>query len=384
VAAAGKAERRLSYLPIVGVTFSAVDRDRELELETPIGSFPFGDARTDSAAVEVRQPLLDPARLTANPATRSETEAQRLAAGRTRQELAAEAAGAYLEVLAVEARRVSTAALADSLRARLEEVEARVDAGRALRVDGLKIRQALERSELELLALEEGLAVALRDLGRTVGHDGEVAAAAAPDWLDRPLPSGAELTDTALERRPDLASLEAAAEAVAQRRKAVRAELVPRLDARATWVWSNGTPYAQDRWVEGGLFVTWNPLAAGTRGPRGAALAHRRDALERDLAEAAAGVEVEVRSALATLATARDAVGVGQRGVEQAAETVRVERARYEAGRITTNDLIEAEALLREQRTLHELSRIEVVRAWVGLWLASGSDDPQTLFDATF
>ena len=65
--------------------------------------------------------------------------------------------------------------------------------------------------------------------------------------------------------------------------------------------------------------------------------------------------------------------------VEQALETVRVDTERFNAGRLTTNDLLEAEALLREQRTLFEIARLDVVRAWVRLWLAAGFDDPEEL-----
>jgi multidrug efflux pump subunit AcrB/outer membrane protein TolC len=376
----GRAERRLAYLPVVGVQAAAEDRDRELELETPVGSFQFGDARAESAAVEIRQPLLDPARLFyANPATRAEAESGRLQSRRTRQELAAEAARAYLDVLAFSARRAATEALIESLAKTLAEVSARVDAGRALRVDALKIRQALERAELDLLALEEGRAVALEILSRAVGHRGSVAPLSAPDWLARPLPGVGELVDGALARRDDLAALGSAAEALDKRRAQVRAELIPRLDARAAWVWSNGTPYAQDQWIEGGLYLRWTPVASGTRGPRAAALAARQSAVDRELADAAAGVEVQVRAALAELATARDAVGVGERGIEQAEETLRVEMERYAAGRITTNELLEAEALLRSQRTLYEIARLDVTRAWVRLWLAAGYDDPSDL-----
>jgi outer membrane protein TolC len=367
-------------MPALGLSASTEGRDRELELQTPIGSFPFGADNFESAGVEIRQPVLDPARLLhANPATRDEARAQRLGAERARQTLAGAAASAYLEVLAIDARRGATQALIESLGNRLAEVTARVDEGRALRVDALKIRQALERAELERLALDESRAVALLALAQSVGSADPVQPTSAPDWLHRSLPEMDEVTSAALERRGDLASFAAAAEAAAKRRAQVRAELIPRLDARASYVWSNGTPYAQESWFEGGLFIRWTPVAAGTRGPRAAALAHERSALERDLAEAVAGLKVEIRSALAELATARDAVEVGRRGVEQALETLRVDTERFDAGRLTTNDLLEAEALLREQRTLFEVARLDVVRAWVRLWLAAGFDDPEEL-----
>jgi outer membrane protein TolC len=92
-----------------------------------------------------------------------------------------------------------------------------------------------------------------------------------------------------------------------------------------------------------------------------------------------AAIGVEVERSLAALATARAAVEVSARGVEQATETLRVERERHLAGRATTNDLLAAEAALREQRTALEVARLEVVAGWVRLWLVRGDDDPASL-----
>ncbi|HSM13009.1 MAG TPA: efflux RND transporter permease subunit, partial [Thermoanaerobaculia bacterium] len=98
----GLAERRRSYLPTLGGSFQEADRDRDLELRTPIGNFDFGASRAASAGVELRQPLFDPARLLhGNEATRLEASAAALAATRTRDALAVEAGEAYLDVLAL-------------------------------------------------------------------------------------------------------------------------------------------------------------------------------------------------------------------------------------------------------------------------------------------
>ncbi|NOZ95363.1 MAG: TolC family protein, partial [Acidobacteria bacterium] len=83
-------------------------------------------------------------------------------------------------------------------------------------------------------------------------------------------------------------------------------------------------------------------------------------------------VAVDVRAALAAIVTARGALRVGERGVEQARETLRVERERHASGRATTNDLLEAEARLRDKRTQRDLARLAITRAWLELWLATG------------
>jgi multidrug efflux pump subunit AcrB/outer membrane protein TolC len=377
---AGRAQRRGAYLPTVGTSYQVADRDRDLELETPIGSFPFGSSRADTAAVEVIQPLFDPARLLyVNPATRMESDASRLSARRTTDALAAAAGEAYLDVLSIEAGIAANRAFVTSLEARLTETVSRVEAGRALQADALKIRLTLETAELEVLALEERLEVARSELGRTLGEPGPVHAAPAPDWVGRPAPDVSAVLERAIAARPDLQALDLTAEAVDRRRAAVKAELIPRLDARVGWTWTDGSPYTEDSWVEGALVVSWRPFDAGTRGPRAAALSAERDALRADLSEARRAVEIEIRDGLSRLVTAREAVNVSLRGVEQATETVRVERERNAAGRTTTNELLEAEAQLRDQHTRLEIAKLEVVRAWLRLWLAVGDGDVEAL-----
>ncbi len=90
--------------------------------------------------------------------------------------------------------------------------------------------------------------------------------------------------------------------------------------------------------------------------------------------EARRAIALEVRSALAALETAVGGLAARQIGVEQATETLRVDRERHRVGRLTTNDLLEAEANLRRQQTLRDVAELEVVRARVRLSLAVGGD----------
>ncbi len=371
--ASGLAERRLAYLPILGVEASLSDRDRELELETPIGSFPFGDSQVTAAGLRVAQPLLDPARmLHANPATRDEAAAAGLESRRRRQLLAAGAADAHLEVLGIDARLAATRAFLASLRSELAQTERRVAEGRALEADALKIRLAVDTAELEELASVEARRVAVRSLARAVGHGGPVEPVAAPDWTARPLPPADAAIAEALAGRPDLAALGASSAALEHRRDGVRAERLPRLEARLGWSWTDGSPYTESSWAEGAVVVSWSPFVAGTRAPRAAALGERRNAVEAEREEATRAVETEVTAALAELGIARRAVEVESRGVVLATETLRVERERHAAGRATTNDLLLAESQLRDTRTRRDLASLRVVRAWVQLWLATG------------
>ncbi|MEE8526897.1 MAG: efflux RND transporter permease subunit [Thermoanaerobaculia bacterium] len=366
-------ERRLARWPTVGVRADLVRRDRDFEFDTPLGSFSLGERTSDSTAVEVTQPLLDPPRwFYAVPAARSRAAAAADRAFRVRQQLAAEAARSFLTVLAVDARLRSTDAFIESLRARLAETEERVAAGSALESDALKVRLDFESAELDRLALVATRRVAVRDLGRAIGTDGPVE----PRFdgrhdRDRELESE-KLTRRALAERPDVKAFVAEIRSLELRAGAVKAERWPRLEARAAWVRSSGDPFHPEELLQGSVGLAWAPFAAGTRAPRVAAVDAERQALEADLAELLRAIAVEVEGALARLRTARAAVAVRRRGVELAAETLRVERERHAAGRSTTNDLLEAEAELRLQRTESEIARLDVLRAWVRLQLTAG------------
>jgi outer membrane protein TolC len=234
------------------------------------------------------------------------------------------------------------------------------------------VRLDLESAELDRLALEENRRVAVRDLGRAVGADGP----AEPRFDGRHDRGGevdrAELTARAIAARPDVKALGEQVRALELRVRAVRAERWPRLQARAVWTRSSGDPFQPEELLQGTVGLAWTPFASGTRAPRAASLDAERQALEADLAELRRAIAVEVDGALARLRTARAAVEVRRRGVELAAETLRVESERHAAGRSTTNDLLEAEADLRLQRTQSELARLDVLRAWLRLQLAAG------------
>ena len=373
------ASRRSARMPTVAVVGDWVWRDRDYDFETPLGGFTLGERTSTSWVLQVSQPIFDPSTLLyGSPAAESLAQAQGLQARRLRQELAREAAGAWLTVLSLDAAAKATDAFVDSLKARVKEMEARVEAGRILEAEVLKVRLELESGELDQSRLAQQRLVAVADLARTLGLEGQVE----PAWdgnFDRGQdPSLGTAISSALESRVDLQALEAQLRALELRAKAVKAERLPKLEAVASLQQSDGDPFRPDELVQGTLNVTWVPFAKGTRAPRRAALEAEAEALRADLVELRRGVELQVRSALAQIAVARRAVEVRERGVELAGETLRVEQERNSAGRSTTNDLLAAEAALRRQRTENSLARLELLSAWVAFDLALGQEGPDS------
>jgi multidrug efflux pump subunit AcrB/outer membrane protein TolC len=377
---AATAEKRAGWWPSILAGAAVSERDRTLDLVTPIGNFPLRASTNEEAELALVQPLLAPAQqLYRTPAAETEAQAAALSAERTRQAAASAAAEAFLDVLVLDAALASTESLIDSLEVNLEETEAKVAEGRTLGSEALKVQLALESSQQERLALSERRGAATLALGRALGLDDS----AEPIWDGErespPQPAYEEAVAVALEQRQDLASLRESIAALELRRKGVRAERWPTLQARAAWVLSTGSGFEQEEWVEGAIQMAWKPFASGTRAPRASALESERLALESDYLEAERGVRLEVKSSLANLETAHGALSVSIRGVEQATETLRVERERFRAGRITTNDLLQAEAVLRSQRTRRDVAALQIVRAHVRLALAQGIEVTEAL-----
>lgn len=369
------AEARSGYMPSVVGGVDLAWQDQAQVLNTPIGSFPFSDERTETFRLSLIQPIFSPkTTFYEAPAARRGAEAASLAAERSGQQAAAEAAGTFLDLLALDATTRATLAFIESLEESLAETEARVREGRSLEADALKVRLALESAELDLLTLRERRRVATLALGRAVGEDGPVEPVWEGDDEPGPPPTLEEAVARAFEHRPDLAALEKRIDAARLRKGAVNAEYIPRVVGSVGWARTGGVALEEDGRTTFAVSLLWRPIAAGTRARRASALERESEALRAEYLEARRGIEVELRRALAEMEIARGAVRVGERGVEQAGETVRVEQERYRAGRITTNDLLEAEAELRRQRTRRDVAALEVVRARVRLGLATGEE----------
>jgi outer membrane protein TolC len=85
-------------------------------------------------------------------------------------------------------------------------------------------------------------------------------------------------------------------------------------------------------------------------------------------------VELEVRQAWAAFVTAREEMNLAETSFELAAEARRVEKVRYEAGRVTANDLLVAEVDLAQQDAARILARVEVQRTRSRLDFVVGRD----------
>lgn len=366
-----EAARRAGLLPAVGGQAVQTHTGETINLETPVGMFELGSRNSTAVDVQVVQPLYDPVNRKGDlPAAQAAVRAADARAGRTDQQLRFAAAAAWLAVADIDAQIDATKSFQTSLNDRLEEVRARVREGRTIESEALKLELDLAAAERDLFRLDQARMVAVLDLGRAIGKPQGADIAGEPK-VDLPTPDQPK-ENLDFDKRLDLQSLRDEREAVERLRDGIAAERLPKVEAGAAYSWADGDPFRDGSRWQATLQVSWTPFASGTRKPRMAAAAHRARALEQQLEAGKRQAVLELHQADANLRTAYKSLDVAERSLVLAEETLRVERARYDQGRATTNDLLEAESDRRGALAGIALAKNNLIRAHFQRKLAKG------------
>jgi outer membrane protein len=255
-------------------------------------------------------------------------------------------------VTAHAARRAAETALT-AAREDLARTERRRDAGIANDADVLSLVVQVADLQQRVIQADGEAGVAGAELNRLMGDDVEREFVPVE-------PSNATSEDAATRRdvtallaaaegaRPELTRAAAGARAAEAAQRQARAALVPQVAAQAA-VDISGTRFADraSSWVFGGeLRWTFSTGGAELAGVKAAAAAVSRAHAEADAARAA--VHVDLVTALRRLESARGRETVAGAAVEQARESQRIIRDRFDAGIAPVNDVLRASASVLE------------------------------------
>ncbi len=256
----------------------------------------------------------------------TDLEAQILESSELERELDFNVAQAFVEVLSAERLRDASARRIQVAEAVLADASLRRDAGLAAVNDVTRSDLELANARLTLTQAENLVRSARLGLGYLVGSpvDGLLA---EPPPVDHPALEAAALVERAGAARADLQALEKRAIAFRQRARAPRLGIVPTLGMAATQRYTNeaGLSGNNDDWNVGAT-LTWEIFDGGTRYAVADQLEAQALEAELDSAALRRRIDLEVRSALADLASASAAVDqteVQRRVAAQNAEEVR-------------------------------------------------------------
>jgi outer membrane protein len=279
------------------------------------------------------------------------------------QDLAASVTSAYGRVLVAAAAARSAAAAVETARADRELAGNRRDAGLVSDADVLHIDVYVSQTREQQIRAASDERIARAELNQLMGEPlGALFA------LDR-FPGAAAIDVTnlaaleaeALENRPDVTLAALQEELAGTTHTAARAAFLPQVALQGGWEFNGGTWGTRaSSWVVGAVARINLFRGFADRARLVEAREHTaRRALESEKAKTAARLAVHV--AVARLEAARASEAVGRAAVEQARESQRIIRDRYEAGLTDTASLLRAAEVVVQAETQQTAAQVAVL-----------------------
>ena len=307
----------------------------------------------------------------------AQAEAARFRVNVTRNGMIFNIASAYYTALRLKDVISAQEAALTSLQESLRVAELQREVGRIAPLDMLRIVTRVSEAEGDLVAARTAYAQIIEILKELIAVPPEVFIDVAGELIQASLNgiTVESLRQRALDRRPDLIALR---HEVRARREAVgvaESRLGPTVDLKANY---RGVTGIDDGTTldDGAVFLALRfPLYEGGvfRAARRRDLARLR-AVEFDLQDAERRVLTDVQSAVLDLNAAGPRIEAARRAVQQAEESLRVEREKFAQGRGTSNDLLLAEQALLRARTKLAASLSDSQIAHAELIFAIGED----------
>ena len=277
-------------------------------------------------------------------------------------DLAANVTSAYGRVMVATAASQSAAAAAETARADRALAGNRRDAGLVTDADVLQIDVYLSQTREQQIRAAADERIARAQLNQLMGEPlGEVFALELYPATAIDAANLASLEEEAVKNRPDvkLAALQEQLAGAAQ--TAARAAFLPQVAAQGGWEFNGGAWNSRSSsWVVGAVarINVFHGFADKARLAEAREQAARR-ALERVKADTAARLDVHM--AVARLDAARASEAVGRAGVDQARESRRIIRDRYEAGLTDVASLLRAAEAVAQAETQQTAAQVAVI-----------------------
>jgi len=294
------------------------------------------------------------------------------AAAGAQQDLALDAARAFVRVLERESSLRASRAAVESAESDLARARARLDVGLVTDADVLDVQVHLADARQRQVTATTDLAIARLLLNQAIGAPLDQVVALV-DPVEPPAAASADLlVQEALASRWDHRAAELRSALAENASRTARAAFLPRVSALGGWEFNGqGLTDQRSSWTVGADVRVNLFRGFGDR----ARLAETRFAEVRARAEGEQvmrAIEVDVRSAIARLEAAREREGVGQAALAQARESQRIVRDRYDGGLATIGDLLRAATAVSDAESRATGTQMEVIVQSVSLEHAVG------------
>ena len=291
-------------------------------------------------------------------------------------DLTAAVTDAFGRVLIAAAMAHSAAAIVETARADRELASNRRDAGRVTDADVLQLDVYVARTLERQVHATSDERIARARLNQLMGEPLDsmftTSADLTPPAIAIDITNPAGLEEEALKNRPEVALAMQQEQLAAATVDAARAAFLPQVSAQGGWE-LNGSAWnsRSSSWAAGAVarINLFHGLADKARLAETRAQAARR-ALEKGKAETMA--RLDVRIAIARLEAARASEAVGRAAADQARESRRIIRDRYESGLTDAAMLLRSADAVQQAEAQQIAARVNVLTATATLQRAIG------------
>lgn len=222
------------------------------------------------------------------------------------------------------------------------------EVGLAQKSDLLKVELSMNKLEANRIQLENGVDLLTMMICQHVGINynesieiqiNEIPSLEPKDYFISP--------DTAVLNRQEYQMLEMAIEAEKLQKRIVRGEQMPQLMVGAQGLYLD---VMESESTSGLLFASLNIPISGWWGGAHKIKEHqiKIDIAENKLAESTELLTLQIEKAYKDLAESRSQVAIAEKSVEQVNEHLKVTKDNYDAGLVSTSDMLEAQAMFQE------------------------------------
>lgn len=305
-------------------------------------------------------------------AAENQAESARLMEEQEKSNVAFKIREAYWNLYHAIATNEATETALSQVEEHLKNVRNRLEAGTALRTDLLSAQTRRSEVLLDQIENRNQVRVARLELNRLIGlsplTETEPVSTEQPGAVPFRME---ELTEQALELRPELDALSKQVDAQEAEIHAKQGEWFPEISLVGRYVYARPNQYffaQQDEFRgtwEAGIRLQWNIWSGGQRSAETSQIRARLNSTEAQLAHMKEQVTVEVTRRYLELERAAEAIDVAAQGVESAEETFKSAQVQFEEGTALSEQVLDAEQAYRNAQANYAraIADFEIARA---------------------
>ena len=288
------------------------------------------------------------------------------------QSLKLNVAKSYINILRADDTAAIAKAKLESLEEHRDKVNAKYRQGRAIINEVLSITAAVSNTEIDIVTAEANVKVAKAHLNRFLQRRLEEPMQIEHFELPPDERDMAILAQRAILIRTELQVLSAEASKLTRQADSVDASRKPQISARLGVDAEQNLYLTNQAFSSAAILADWNVSDFGKRRNEACSLRRQASAVLSERIDIVSRIELEVYEASTRQGSTRQAIELRKAAVDAAEENLRVQKSRYREGKSSTQNVLEAEAILVNAQTQYSLSKFDAILATMELLRATG------------